>query len=568
LTHRSTVTPVAEESAQVSTTGGRAPAALALGLLAVIVAAPGLANGFAFDDLPIVRDNPRVHSLASPWSYLTESYWHWTHCCAAYRPLSIWLFSLEWVAGGGAPWVFHAVNIALMAAVVVGVFQLAQHMMGARAAWVATGLFAVHPVHVEAVANVVGQEEVLLACVTVAAVYGYLRARRRGSLSLAARLGLAALGVMASLVKEQGFVLPFILLAAELTVVRDSTPWSHRLRRLAPAYALMLLGLALVAAARTAVLGGLGAGPIAPYLDTLTFGGRVLTGLRTVPSWTRLLVWPGHLQASYTPPAYRPATAIGPREAAGMVLLLVLVVAAFITRRRCAAIAFGLLWCLLALAPVSNIPFPTTLIIAERTLFLPSIGVVLAAGGLADALWPRLARLPRVVQSGAATAVVLALLAGGLRTAGRQRVWKDNDVLFAQTVQDAPDSYGAPWLYANWLAERGATQKALAQYREAVRLYQGDPKLYEDYGQLLRRTGSCRQAIDQFTRALALDAGRTIARSRLFECHMAIGDYAEARNVVAREVAAGRNEYAAMLARAERAIAAHASPSTTPESSR
>jgi uncharacterized protein (TIGR02996 family) len=568
LTHRSTVDPVAEESAQVSTTWGRAPAAWALGLLAVIVAAPGLANGFAFDDLPIVRDNPRVHSLASPWSYLTESYWHWSHCCAAYRPLSIWLFSLEWVAGGGAPWVFHAVNIALMAAVVVGVFHLARHMMGARAAWVAAGLFAVHPVHVEAVANVVGQEEIVLACLTVSAVLAYLAARQRGTPTLGIRLGLAGLVSIAPLAKEQGVVLPLLLLAAELTLVRDPNPWARRFRALAPTYALMFLALVLVGAARTAVLGGLGAGVIAPSIERLGFGSRMLVGLQSVPSWARLLVWPSHLQANYSPPAYGLESTLGLRELGGVALLGGLALALVSTWRRRPPIAFGLLWSGLTLSPVSNVAFPTGLIIAERTLFLPSVGVVLAVAAFADAFWPTMTKLPRLLEGTAIAVLVLVLAAGGFYTAERQRVWKSNDVLFAQTVRDAPDSYAAHWVYANWLDEQGAIARALQSYREAVRLYQGDPKLYEDYGQVLRRTGSCREAVGQFVRALALDPTRTVARARLFECRMAIGDYVGARDAVAHEVANGHQEYAGMLTRADRAIAGGADLASTPTTRR
>jgi uncharacterized protein (TIGR02996 family) len=558
LTHRSTVTPVAEESALVSTPGGRTPAAWALGLLAVIVAAPSLVNGFAFDDLPIVRDNPRVHSLASPWSYLTESYWHWTHCCAAYRPLSIWLFSLEWVAGGGAPWVFHAVNIALMAAVVVGVFQLARHMMGARAAWVAAALFAVHPVHVEAVANVVGQEEIVLAGLTLCALLAYLAARRRGTPTPGMRLGLAGLVSIAPLAKEQGFVLPLLLLAAELTLVRDPNSWPRRFRTLAPTYALMFLGLVLVGAARTAVLGGLGAGVIAPSIERLGIGGRMLVGLQSVPSWARLLVWPSHLQANYSPPAYGLEATLGWHELGGVALLGGLVLALLSTWRRRPPIAFGLLWSVLTLSPVSNVAFPTGLIIAERTLFLPSVGVVLAVAAFADAFWPTATRPSRLLRAAAIAVVLLVLVVGGVYTAERQRVWKSNDVLFAQTVRDAPDSYAAHWVYASWLDEQGATARALQSYREAVRLYQGDPKLYEDYGHVLRRTGSCHEAVGQFVRALALDPTRTVARARLFECRMTIGDYVGARDAVAHEVANGHQEYARMLTRADRAIAAGA----------
>jgi hypothetical protein len=166
-------------------------------------------------------------------------------------------------------------------------------------------------VHVEAVANVVGQEEIVLACLTVSAVLAYLAARQRGTPTPGMRLGLAGLVSIAPLAKEQGVVLPLLLLAAELTLVRDPTPWARRFRALAPTYALMFLALVLVGTARTAVLGGLGAGVIAPSIERLGFGSRMLVGLQNIPSWARLLVWPSHLQANYSPPAYALATTLG-----------------------------------------------------------------------------------------------------------------------------------------------------------------------------------------------------------------------------------------------------------------
>jgi Tfp pilus assembly protein PilF len=84
----------------------------------------------------------------------------------------------------------------------------------------------------------------------------------------------------------------------------------------------------------------------------------------------------------------------------------------------------------------------------------------------------------------------------------------------------------------------------------------------------LRRTGSCREAVGQFAQALALDPTRTVARARLFECRMAIGDYVGARDAVAHDVANGHQEYAGMLTRADRAIAASADSASIPTTRR
>ena len=135
--------------------------------VAVMVAAPSLLNGFAYDDLPLVVENARITTLLPPWEYFTQSYWP---AGGLYRPLTVSILALQWKLGGGAPWIFHATNMALHALVTGLVFLLARRLMAP--AWAATAaiLFAVHPVHVEAVANVVGISELLCSAFVLGAV--------------------------------------------------------------------------------------------------------------------------------------------------------------------------------------------------------------------------------------------------------------------------------------------------------------------------------------------------------------------------------------------------------------
>jgi hypothetical protein len=79
-------------------------------LLAIVVAAPSLANGFAYDDIWVIVRDQRKHDLARWREWLTEAYWI-LGSPAMYRPLTTTLFALEWAAADGNPWVFPAVNI-------------------------------------------------------------------------------------------------------------------------------------------------------------------------------------------------------------------------------------------------------------------------------------------------------------------------------------------------------------------------------------------------------------------------------------------------------------------------
>src|SRR5262249_58222502 len=100
---------------------------------------------------------------------------------------------------------------------------------------------------------------------------------------------------------ENGFVLPGLLLAAELVLV-DDAPLSERARVLWRGYAALGAVAVTLAAIRSLVLAGrvFGAFP-AEALVGAGLGGRMLTMLQVVPKWFRLLLWPAHLQIDYSP---------------------------------------------------------------------------------------------------------------------------------------------------------------------------------------------------------------------------------------------------------------------------
>jgi protein O-mannosyl-transferase len=217
-----------------------APATVALLALAATITSIG--HDFTFDDVYVVRNNARIHALGGLWKLFGQTYWPPQLGGDGYRPLSMVLFTLQWVAGSGAPWVFHLGNIVLAIAAALAVYWCARAMLPAAGAWVAAALFAVHPVHVEVTGNVVGQSELVVAICLSLAVGHYLRVRARGMPGLrdgAIVLALFALGLMA---KEHAIVLPGLLAAAELTVLRDDA-W----RRQARHTRLLALGLVLVA---------------------------------------------------------------------------------------------------------------------------------------------------------------------------------------------------------------------------------------------------------------------------------------------------------------------------------
>ena len=155
---------------------------LAVAVLALLSSGIGIVNRFAYDDVYIVEQNPLVHSLRAWYRLFAMPYWPGQMGGDGYRPLTMLAFRLEWAIGRGSPVVFHGTNILLYALASVLVFWLARRALPLAFAWLAAALFAVHPVHVEAVANVVGQSELLVACALLGATLLYVRDRQNGPL--------------------------------------------------------------------------------------------------------------------------------------------------------------------------------------------------------------------------------------------------------------------------------------------------------------------------------------------------------------------------------------------------
>jgi protein O-mannosyl-transferase len=480
-------------------------------LFAVAASITSLGNGFAYDDVARIANDWRIHRLASPWQVFGREYWPHS---ALYRPLTSLAFAVEWKLGRGEPWVYHLVNVVLYVLVCLLVYRLASRITGARAAWWATCLFAAHPVHVEAVGNGVGQAELWVAVLALAVVTRYLSRRER----LAANeIALITAGYAAAMLfKEHAVVLPLLLLAADGTVLRRR---SSETRGLSAAW--VYGGLAITCAAyllvRIALLGDIAGEHPAAALAGLGLVDRALTMLGIVPTIARLLFFPVHLQADYMPRELAIARHAGGAQLGGAAIVLVVALVAIAVRHRSPRITFAIAWTAVALIPVSNILVPTGILLAERTLFLPSIGVALVGGMALAGVLRRLTAWPRV-RAGVAAAAGLIVAAAVLRSASRQPVWYDSQSLYASLLTDAPRSYRTHWIHAHTLAAAGDRVGAEQAYRKALELFGDDPRLLAEMGDRYSTMNRCGEAMPLYQRSLTLRSDTLFDKARFARC--------------------------------------------------
>lgn len=436
----------------------RTRVALAVAMCAAVVYLGALWNRFAGDDLFIIQRNPLVTGPGSLWGIFGSPYWPTVFFPGKmYRPLPVLSYALDWRLG--APAWFHAVNLLWHAAASAAVATLAHRLAGARPAVIAGVLFAVHPVHVEAVAQVVGRAELMGAVFACVAVTAALTGGR-------AAWSVAAFG-LALLCKENAAVVPVLVLWGWLVGI--GRPDRRR-------FAVLLGGWLVVgaayAAARYAVLAPFerfqDVAPVFLGLEPLAVR---LTAVSAFADFARLLLLPLTLRADYSPLERTAVLAPGdPRFLAGLAIAIAGVALLALAWRRGGRVeALGLGWVAIAWLPVSNLVVPIGVLVAERTLYLPSAGLTIAAG-------VALARVRHTTVLVAATAVLA--LAGAARTVTRVPVWR-SDLRLAQAIlEDSPRSYWGLRYYGGIMLSARQPDRALVAYEEAIRRYDRDAALF------------------------------------------------------------------------------------------
>jgi protein O-mannosyl-transferase len=458
--------------------------ALLLFATAAALYAPALANGFAYDDVALIQVDTRAHSLAGTWRYFVEPYWG-TGDLGLYRPLTSLSFALDWALSGGSPAWFHFTNVLWNAAACTLAFLLLSTWFTRSAAAAGALLFLVHPVHVEAVANVVGRAELMAATFVLAALTVWSRASLDEPPRLRATILMCGLFLLALLAKESALVLPGLIVLADTArgALRPGAiaAW---LRRAATPLAALVAVMIVFLLARTMVTGGLAPDRVDPLLDVAsTPGARILTALQVWPVIARLFVFPVVLLADYGPNVLLPATTLNAQAAFGAALILVLVcagVAAWL--RGHGRLAAVVLFVPVALLPVSNLLLPIGVLLAERTLYLPSFALAAAAalaleslagfGHAPGRLGSEGGRTARGVRPGVVWAgVALVAALGSIRTVARIPDWRSTETIMRSQERDRPHTFRVAWYDARVAVAEGRTADALGNYSRALDMW-------------------------------------------------------------------------------------------------
>ncbi len=502
--------PASEDGSAPASAGHRIRLALFVALLALMPYANALRAGFTFDDHPQILENAAVTQGVDLLAILTST----LEPGNLYRPFTVWTFALDQQLTPAAPTIFHAVNVALHAVVTVLVFALARRLFRSdTVAATAAALFAVHPIHTEAVTSLVGRAELLAAAFGLLAVLTAMPAVDESGAWRVLRqaVSLVSFGV-AVLSKESALTLLPIIFLFRITC--DGTPWGRALlRELRSAdwipYALcagvfLWLRFSVVGAVTPPV-------PVTPLNNILAFvpwDVRVPSAIAILFDYFGLLTFPLVLSTDYS---YDQVPLIHSwldmRFLGGVALIGA--AAVVMGRHRHPGVRFAAAFPVAAMAVTANVLFPIGTIKAERLLYLPSVGwVLLVAYG-----FERLRHTVRY-RAPATIGVAIIIAAFALRTWERNRDWQDDLDVYSSAVRTAPHS-GKAWFNLGAFSQRrGLHDAAIAHFQRALAIYPS-PEVAYGLGYSLEKTGRLDDAVRWYEMALAAAPGFTRADLKL-----------------------------------------------------
>ncbi len=417
-------------------------------ILSVGTYANSISNGFVWDDHEQVVMNSSLRSGAPFLDLVGPNDWAFARAGARgrvnyYRPLQMVTYRLTADVFGFYASAFHAVNLAFHVIVVLLAFAVFYTLTGRIGlAFTSAALFAVHPIHSEAVDWIAALPDIGCTAFFLLAFLFFVLGRgqksqqppikpSRGSHVLFLAASFAAFAA-ALLWKETAIVFPLIVMAYVFSLSEDTV----FVRRIGAALKLSLpywfiLGLYFLL--RLRVLGFIVVRQRDWILSHFEFG---LTALNLILRYCWKLLAPVGLNAYYLFVPVR--TLEDPRAIAATLLLILTAGAILYGLPRAPLASFAALWVFIALIPVLNVYAVGRNVFSERYLYLPSVGfcllVVLIAARFGRLLPQRL-RLPAAVV--VLAAVLLFFTAG---TVARNSVWKDDSALFTRTLESSPNA--------------------------------------------------------------------------------------------------------------------------------
>lgn len=470
------------------------PAILAIFVVcsSIFVYANSLSGEFIWDDVEQIVENPVIMDLHNVPSFFTSDLWKLISNPAVgsnyYRPLFLLSLATDYSLWGLNPLGYHITNIILHALVSLLVYLIGRKLLGNNiSAFVAGLLFAVHPVHVESVAWISGRTDPMAAAFMLLSLYLYILFSERKRV-IVLLLSFTAY-IFSLLSKEMGITLPLLIVAYEFSFNKNK-PGESSLKSLWPIGVYVLISAAYLYIRGTILGDAVGVNSSSSPLHM-----RIYTSFGIIVDYIRLIVLPINMKALYDVPLRE--SFFDWKVLLPLSLLLSLLIVTYLLYKKDKMAFFASIWFFITILPVSNIvPLKPTMM-AERYIYIPSVGICLIAAYLYLKLhtWSFLSKYSK-------PALIIILATLSMVTIHRGKLWSNEKLFFEQSVKDAPGNAYAHHNLGDIYRKNGNMEKAIEEWETAVLLYPLHPEANNSLANIALMQGKYHDAITRYRIAL------------------------------------------------------------------
>jgi len=489
-------------------------------IVAIIVYLNCLANKFTYDDHSYIENNPFLSSIKGvayvAFEPIKPGEIHRGHL---YRPVSLFVGYLIGKLFGITPISFHSFNILFHAINSVLMFILLEKFnLGRRTVFIAALLFAIHPIHTEAVASAVGMTELLaFLFVTVGAIMLFQRNKIYASFA-------PVFLFLSFLSKETSIVfLVFYIFVIFYIGFKDKEDKLFRLKLAGSLFIPLIIYFIL----RMHVMGQfLHAKQVQfSFVDNPLINeglwSRIITGVYIFLYYFILFFYPVRLSADYS---YQSIEVIRSVMDWRVIIIIVFMMAGIILsryalRKKMFIELSGIIFFFITLMPVSNIFFISGAMMGERFMYLPSMGLCLFIANVLNRLAFNGGMRLKVLN----VVLILIGLMLAIMTVARNNEWRDDKRLFRAVLKVVPNNVKANYNLGVLLMKEGDYKEAEGYFKKAISIY---PKYYDAYMGLAFMhyyKGEWSEAITEVKKALSVFKRNEEAYALLAELYMKIG---------------------------------------------
>ncbi|MBM3227309.1 hypothetical protein FJZ27_00370 [Candidatus Peribacteria bacterium] len=501
-------------------------ACIATIILVLLAFGWSLLHGFSpIDDAFLIVRNLSIRGISPHTLYLAFS----TYDPELYVPLTIISFQINYMIAGLDPWIYHATNLALHIINSMLAMALLSRITGYRNASIVAGLmFAIHPLHTEAVVWASARKDLLSTAFILLSFNLYLCRRDKQVIEHAYALSILTF-FCALLSKITPFVLPAVFLLYDVLILGEKS-WKKLLRKQIP-YLVLSCVMAFVA------MGGK-----EQVLTQMRIAETMLLSMKSSVFYLTKLVLPIRLSIFYP---YAGEVHIGDPRIWISVAAFIGMCGWIIKARKCSPIlVLGFLSYLVFLSPTflhfrraGDLYFAV-----DRYAYLPSIGFFL----MVTLCLAHIARSLRAVTMRCLIVIILMIMTG--LSAKQTAVWQSQTSLFTHALKNYPEATRARTNLARKLRREGKPQEAYdllkagirtadamelhlqlgylyaetghlpeahAEFLIAQNMKPDDPSPLFDLASLAEQTGQKEAAMEGFAKVISMDPSFVIARIRL-----------------------------------------------------